>query len=33
MTAILIFFFAHWTLSIFAQTFFLHRYGAHRCSR
>jgi stearoyl-CoA desaturase (delta-9 desaturase) len=30
MIAILIFFFAHWTLSIFAQTFFLHRYGAHR---
>ncbi len=30
MTAILIFFGAHWVLSIFAQTFFLHRYGAHR---
>jgi stearoyl-CoA desaturase (delta-9 desaturase) len=30
MTAILIFFAAHWVLSIFAQTFFLHRYGAHR---
>ena len=30
MTAILILFAAHWTLSIFAQTIFLHRYGAHR---
>jgi len=30
MVPILIFFAAHWTLSIFAQTFFLHRYGAHR---
>jgi stearoyl-CoA desaturase (delta-9 desaturase) len=30
MIAILIFFCAHWVLSIFAQTFFLHRYGAHR---
>src|SRR5712692_10261369 len=30
MTAILIFFGTHWTLSILAQTFFLHRYGAHR---
>ena len=30
MTAILVFFAAHWVLSIFAQTFFLHRYGAHR---
>ena len=30
MTAILILFAAHWTLSIFAQTFFMHRYGAHR---
>jgi stearoyl-CoA desaturase (delta-9 desaturase) len=30
MTAILTFFVAHWILSIFAQTFFLHRYGAHR---
>jgi stearoyl-CoA desaturase (delta-9 desaturase) len=27
---ILIFFIAHWQLSIFCQTFFLHRYGAHR---
>lgn len=30
MEAILIFFVAHWVLSIFAQTFFLHRYSAHR---
>ncbi len=30
MGPILIFFVAHWMLSIFAQTFFLHRYGAHR---
>ncbi len=30
MTAILIFFFAHWFTSIFAQTFFLHRYAAHQ---
>ena len=29
MTAILIFFFAHWYLSLFCQTFFLHRYAAH----
>ncbi len=28
--AILIFFLAHWYLSLFAQTFFLHRYAAHR---
>lgn len=27
---ILVLFGAHWTLSIFAQTFFHHRYGAHR---
>ena len=27
---ILIFFVAHWQLSVFFQTFFLHRYGAHR---
>jgi len=27
---ILIFFIAHWYLSLFAQTFFLHRYSAHR---
>lgn len=29
MTAILIFFAAHWYLSLFSQTFFLHRYAAH----
>lgn len=28
--AILIFFILHWQLSVFFQTFFLHRYGAHR---
>jgi len=28
--AILAFLFAHWQLSVFFQTFFLHRYGAHR---
>jgi stearoyl-CoA desaturase (delta-9 desaturase) len=28
--AILIFLVAHWVLSVFCQTFFLHRYGAHR---
>jgi len=27
---ILILFIAHWFLSLFCQTFFLHRYGAHR---
>lgn len=27
--AILIFFLAHWYLSLFGQTFFLHRYAAH----
>ncbi len=30
MWVILSFFVAHWTLSVFCQTFFLHRYGAHR---
>jgi stearoyl-CoA desaturase (delta-9 desaturase) len=30
MTALLVFFTAHWCLSIFCQTFYLHRYGAHR---
>ena len=30
MTAILIFLFAQSTLSVFTQTFFHHRYGAHR---
>ena len=28
--AILVFFFVHWQVSIFCQTFFLHRYGAHK---
>jgi stearoyl-CoA desaturase (delta-9 desaturase) len=28
--AIAVFFIAHWQLSVFFQTFFLHRYGAHR---
>jgi stearoyl-CoA desaturase (Delta-9 desaturase) len=28
--AIFIFFVAHWYLSLFAQTFFLHRYSAHK---
>src|SRR5262245_51715576 len=27
---ILIFFVAHWFLSLFSQTFFLHRYGSHK---
>ncbi len=27
---IIVFFVAHWQLSVFFQTFFLHRYGAHR---
>lgn len=30
MVAILIFFVAHWYLSLFSQTFFLHRYAAHK---
>ncbi len=30
MLAIAIFFVCHWTLSVFFQTFFLHRYAAHR---
>lgn len=30
MVAILVFFVLHWQLSVFCQTFFLHRYGAHR---
>ncbi len=30
MTPILVLFATHWTLSIFGQTFFHHRYGAHR---
>src|SRR5689334_12678860 len=28
--AILLFFIGHWLSSVFCQTFFLHRYGAHR---
>jgi stearoyl-CoA desaturase (delta-9 desaturase) len=28
--AVGIFFVGHWVLSLFSQTFFLHRYGAHR---
>lgn len=28
--AILIFFLSHWFLSLFCQTFFLHRYASHR---
>lgn len=28
--AVLIFFIAHWYLSLFVQTFYLHRYSAHR---
>lgn len=31
--AILIFIIAHWYLSLFSQTFFLHRYAAHRMFR
>jgi stearoyl-CoA desaturase (delta-9 desaturase) len=30
MLAIVLFFIGHWLLSVFFQTFFLHRYGAHR---
>jgi stearoyl-CoA desaturase (Delta-9 desaturase) len=30
MVQILSFFAAHWVLSVFMQTFFLHRYAAHR---
>ncbi len=30
MIAVIIFFFVHWYLSLFCQTFFLHRYVAHR---
>lgn len=29
VTAVIIFFIAHWYLSLFSQTFFLHRYSAH----
>ena len=28
--AILVFIIAHWYLSLFSQTFFLHRYAAHK---
>jgi stearoyl-CoA desaturase (delta-9 desaturase) len=30
VVAIIIFFIAHWYLSLFSQTFFLHRYAAHK---
>ncbi len=30
MAYIIAFFIIHWMLSVFCQTFFLHRYGAHR---
>ncbi|MCU0684908.1 MAG: acyl-CoA desaturase [Polyangiaceae bacterium] len=30
MAIIALFFVGHWALSVFFQTFFLHRYGAHR---
>jgi stearoyl-CoA desaturase (delta-9 desaturase) len=30
MVPIVVFFVTHWCLSIFCQTFFLHRYGSHR---
>ena len=30
MTAILIFFFGHWFLSLFFHSFFLHRYASHQ---
>ena len=30
MVAILVFFVLHWQVSVFSQSFFLHRYGAHR---
>ncbi len=30
MTVIIVFFIAHWYLSLFSQTFFLHRYSAHK---
>ncbi len=30
MVAALSFFFGHWYLSLFSQTFFLHRYSAHK---
>ena len=30
MIVALSFFFGHWYLSLFSQTFFLHRYSAHK---
>lgn len=30
MLPVLVFFVAHWQISVFFQTFFLHRYGAHQ---
>ena len=30
MLPILVFFICHWLISVFFQTFFLHRYGAHK---
>ena len=30
MLAIALFFVLHWQLSVFCQSFYLHRYGAHR---
>jgi len=30
MAILVTFFVAHWCISVFCQTFFLHRYGAHR---
>ena len=27
---VVVFFIVHWQLSLFCQSFFLHRYGAHR---
>ncbi|MFB0944651.1 MAG: acyl-CoA desaturase, partial [Spirosomataceae bacterium] len=30
MVAALSFFIGHWYLSLFSQTFFLHRYSAHK---
>jgi stearoyl-CoA desaturase (delta-9 desaturase) len=30
VTVILVFLFVHWQASVFFQSFFLHRYGAHR---
>jgi stearoyl-CoA desaturase (Delta-9 desaturase) len=30
MTVIIVFFLTHWFLSLFSQTFFLHRYASHK---